>query len=76
MERKRAQRLVGNRITPRQDVLNGLHLLLVCQELLGEVFDSFANEASLGDGSVKKMNFVSIPHLSQFQPEMAILDYH
>lgn len=40
-------------------------LILDCQELLGKVLYSVAEEASLGVGSIKKANFVCISHLSQ-----------
>ncbi len=39
------------------------------------LLDSGAEEANLGDGSVKKVNFVSIPLICQVQTEMTFLDY-
>lgn len=44
-------------------------------ELVGKVLHSVAKEAGLGNGSIKKTDFVCVPHLSQVQPEMAFLDY-
>lgn len=58
-----------------QDVLYGLSLLLYCRELLGDVFDSVTEQASLGDGSVKKAYLVNISHLSQVEPEVALLGH-
>ncbi len=40
-------------ITPGQDVLYSLGLLLYCRELLGTVLDSVAEQSSLGDESVE-----------------------
>ncbi|XP_048066497.1 uncharacterized protein LOC125280192 [Megalobrama amblycephala] len=66
---------IGGIITPGQDVLYGLRLLLHCRELLSEVLDSVPEEAGLGDGGVKKASFVDIPHLSQVQPKMPFLNH-
>lgn len=65
----------SGRVMPRQDVLYGLRLLLDCRELLGEVLNSVAEEADLGDGGVEKANFVGVLHLSQVHPEMTFLDH-
>ncbi|RXN18989.1 Meckel syndrome type 1-like protein [Labeo rohita] len=62
-------------LAPGQDVFDRLSLLLYCRELLGEVLDSVAEEAGLGDGSVEKACFVDICHLRQVQPEVAFLDH-
>ena len=56
-------------------MLYGLSLLLYCRELLGTALDSVAAQASLGDGSVKKVHFVNVSHLDQAEPEMALLDH-
>lgn len=64
----------GIGIAPKQDVFNGLRLLLYCRELLGK--DSVTEEATLHDGGIEKANFVIIPHLSKVQPEMLLLDHH
>ena len=65
----------SQRITSGQDALYGLSLLLYCRELLGTALDSVAAQASLGDGSVKKVHFVNVSHLDQAEPEMALLDH-
>lgn len=57
-------------------MLDGLHLLLVCRELLGKVLNSIVKETTLRDGSIKKANFVSVPYLHKVKPEMAFLDDH
>ncbi len=46
-------------ITPGQDVLDRLSLLLHCWELPGKALDSVAEQPSLGDGSVEKACFVA-----------------
>ncbi len=55
-------------ITPGQDVLDSLGLLLYCRELLGTVLDSVAEQSSLGDESVEKAHFVDIAPLSKAEP--------
>ncbi len=50
-------------ITPGQDVLDSLGLLLYCRELLGTVLDSVAEQSSLGDESIEKVHFVDIASL-------------
>ncbi len=62
-------------ITPGQDVLDRLSLLLHCWELPGKALDSVAEQPSLGDGSVEKACFVDVLHLCQVEPEMALLDH-
>ncbi len=62
-------------ITPGQDVLDRLSLLLHCWELPGRALDSVAEQPSLGDGSVEKACFVDVLHLCQVEPEMALLDH-
>lgn len=59
-----------------QDVFDHLCLLLYCRELMVKVLDSVAEEAGLEDGCIEKVNFVSIAHLHQVHPKMALLDYH
>lgn len=49
---------VISRWQPGQGVFDRLRLLLDCQELLGEVLDSIAKKAGLGDGGVEKVNLV------------------
>ncbi|XDV23970.1 hypothetical protein PO909_028294, partial [Leuciscus waleckii] len=60
---------------PRQDVSDGLSLLLYSRELLGEVLDRVAEEAGLGHGGFKEPELVGLPHVGQTQPEMAFLDH-
>jgi hypothetical protein len=62
-------------ITPGQDVLDSLRLLLYCQELLGTVLDSVAEQSSLGDESVEKAHFVDNAPLNKAEPKMALLDH-
>ncbi len=63
-------------ITPGQDVLDRLGLLLYHRELLGEAHDGVAEQPCLGDGGVEKACFVGVLHLCQVEPEMALLDHH
>ncbi len=63
-------------ITPGQDVLDRLGLLLYCRELLGEAIGGFAEQPSLGDGGVEKACLVDVLHLCQVETEMALLDHH
>ncbi len=63
-------------ITPGQDVLDRLSLLLYRRELLGEALDGVAEQPSLGDGGVEKACLVDVLHLCQVEPEMALLDHH
>ncbi len=63
-------------ITPRQDVLDRLGLLLYRRELLVEALDGVAKQPSLGDGGVEKACLVDVLHLCQVEPEMALLDHH
>ncbi len=63
-------------ITPGQDVLDRLGLLLYRRELLGEALDGVAEQPSLGDGGVEKACLVDVLHLCQVEPEMALLDHH
>ncbi|XDV50693.1 hypothetical protein PO909_019709 [Leuciscus waleckii] len=65
----------GSSWPPRQDVFDGLSLLLYSRELLGEVLDRVAEEAGLGHGGVKEPELVGLPHVGQTQPEMAFLDH-
>lgn len=65
--------LGGSSITPGQDVLDGLCLLLDCRELLGKVPST--EKASLRDRGVKNASLVSDPHLSKVVPEMSLLDH-
>ncbi len=63
-------------ITPGQDVLNRLGLLMYCRELLGKALDGVAEQLCLGNGGVEKECFVGVLHLCQVEPEMALLDHH
>ncbi len=63
-------------ITPGQDVLDRLRLLLYRREMLGEALDGVAEQPSLGDGGVEKACLVDVLHLCQVEPEMALLDPH
>ncbi len=63
-------------ITPGQDVLDRLGLLLYRRELLGKALDGVAEQPSLGDGGVEKACLVDVLHLCQVEPEMALLDHH
>lgn len=58
----------GSSITPGQDVSDHLCLLMYCRELLGKVLNSVVEKTGLGDGTVKKVDFVSFLHLRQVQP--------
>ncbi len=66
----------GRCITPGQDVLDRLGLLLYRRELLGEALDGVAEQPCLGDGGVEKACLVGILHFCQVEPEMALLDHH
>ncbi len=63
-------------IMPGQDVLDRLGLLLYRRELLGEALDGVAEQPCLGDGGIEKACLVDVLHLSQVEPEMALLDHH
>ncbi len=63
-------------VTPGQDVLDRLGLLLYRRELLGKALDSVAEQPRLGDGGVEKACLVDVLHLCQVEPEMALLDHH
>ncbi len=63
-------------ITPGQDVLDRLGLLLYRRELLGKALDGVAEQPRLGDGGVEKAFLVDVSHLCQVEPEMALLDHH
>ncbi len=63
-------------ITPGQDVLDRLGLLLYRRELLGEALDGVAEQPCLGDGGIEKACLVDVFHLCQVEPEMALLDHH
>ncbi len=52
-------------ITPGQDVLDRLGLLLYRRELLGEALDGVAEQPALGDGGVEKACLVDVLHLCQ-----------
>ncbi len=62
-------------ITPGQDVLDRLDLLLYRRELLGKALDGVADQPRLGDGGVKKACLVDVLHLYQVEPEMVLLDH-
>lgn len=40
-----------------------------------ENYNVYSSETKLGNGSVKKAYFLSIPHLSQVEPQVALLDH-
>ncbi len=63
-------------ITPGQDVLDRLGLLLYRRELLGKALDGVTEQPCLGDGGVEKACLVDVLHLCQVEPEMALLDHH
>ncbi len=63
-------------ITPGQDVLDRLSLLLYRRELYREALDGVAEQPSLGDGGVEKVCLVDVLHLCQVEPEMVLLDHH
>ncbi len=63
-------------ITPGQDMLDRLSLLLYRRELLGKALDGVTKQPRLGDGGVKKVCLVYVLHLCQGEPEMALLDHH
>ncbi len=60
---------------PVQDVSKRLSLLLHGRELLEEILHHFAKWAGLGDRGVQGAMFVSLPHICQGQPQVALLDY-
>ncbi len=74
--REPARQAGGWCITPGQDVLDRLGLLLYRRELLGEALDGVAEQPCLGDGGVEKACFVGVLHLCQVEPEMVLLDHH
>ncbi len=57
-------------ITPGQDVLDRIGLLLYRRELLGKALDSVAEQPRL------KACLFDVLHLFQVEPEMALLDHH
>ncbi len=63
-------------ITPGQDVLDRLGLLLYRRELLGKALDGVAEQPCLGDGGVEKACLVDVLQLCQVELEMALLDHH
>lgn len=70
------RRPVGNgTVTPRQEMFDGLCLLLDCRELLGKVLNSVGEEATLRDGGTEKANLVTVPHLSKVELEIVFLHY-
>ncbi len=56
-------------ITPGQDVLDRLGLLLYRLELLGEALDGVAEQPSLGDGGVEKACLVDVLHHCQVESQ-------
>ncbi len=66
----------GRCVTPGQDVLDRLGLLLYRRELLGKALDGVAEQPRLGDGGVEEPCLVDVLHLCQVEPEMALLDHH
>ncbi|XDV31949.1 hypothetical protein PO909_002866 [Leuciscus waleckii] len=56
-------------------MLNRLSLLLSGRELLGKVLDRTAEEASLGYGGVEQTSPLGLPHISQVQPQVSLLDH-
>ncbi len=65
----------SSRFPPPHDVLDRLCLLLCCRELLGKALDSVAEEAGLWHGSIQELYFLLLLHVSETQPEMALLDH-
>ncbi len=63
-------------ITPGQDVLDRLGLLLYRRELPSKALDGVAEQRRLGDGGAEKACLVDVLHLCQVEPEMALLDHH
>ncbi len=63
-------------ITPGQDVLDRLGLLLYRRELLCKALNGVAEQPCLGDGGIEKACLVDVLHLCQVEPEMAFLDHH
>ncbi len=59
----------GRCITPGQDVLDRLGLLLYRRELLCKALDGVAEQPRLGDGGVKEACLVDVLHLCQVEPE-------
>ncbi len=57
------------------DVLDRLSLLLCCRKLLGTALDSVAEEAGLWHGSIQELFLLLLLHVSETQPEMALLDH-
>ncbi len=57
---------VSWKIKSVQDVLDSLSLLLFCtaNKCWANVLDRVAEQASLGDGSIKKAHFVNNSHLN------------
>ncbi len=60
---------------PAHDVLNRLSLLLCCRKLLGTALDSVAEKAGLWHGSIQELYLLLLLHVSETQPEMALLDH-
>lgn len=52
-----------------------LRLLLCSRELLAKALDRIAKEAGLGHRVIEEPYLVSVPHVSQTQPEMAFWDH-
>ncbi len=60
---------------PAHDVLDRLSLLLCCRKLLGTALDSVAEKAGLWHGSIQELYLLLLLHVSETQPEMALLDH-
>ncbi len=54
-------------VTPGEDVLDRLGLQLYRRELLGKALDDVTEKPRLGDGGVKKVCLVDVPHLCQVE---------
>ncbi len=65
----------SSRFPPAHDVFNRLSLLLCCRELLGKALDRVAEEAGLRHGSIQELHLLLLLHVSETQPEMALLDH-
>ncbi len=61
----------GRCVTPGQDVLDRLGLLLYRRELLCKALDGVAEQPRLGDGGVEEACLVDVLHLCQVEPENA-----
>ncbi len=60
---------------PAHDVLDRLSLLLCCRKLLGTALDSVAEKAGLWHRSIQELYLLLLLHVSETQPEMALLDH-